>query len=66
MRYTTATAVAALLTVALATHPPAEAATPSANEQPSQGIEIAAQQTLKELDADRESYRKDPAKIQCR
>jgi phospholipid transport system substrate-binding protein len=36
----------------------------AAYEQPSQVIQTAAQQTLKALNADREAYRKDPAKIQ--
>jgi phospholipid transport system substrate-binding protein len=64
MRYPTTLAVAALLTVALVTPAAAGAAVQAADEQPSQVIETAAQQTLKALDADREGYRKDPAKIQ--
>lgn len=58
------TIVAALLAVALVTHASAGAAAQAAYEQPSQVIETAAQETLKALNADREGYRKDPAKIQ--
>jgi phospholipid transport system substrate-binding protein len=64
MRYPTIIAVAALLTVAFVTHASAGAVAQAAYEQPSQVIETAAQATLKALNADREGYRKDPAKIQ--
>jgi len=63
MRYPK-TIVATLLAVALVTHASAGTAVQAAYEQPSQVIETAAQETLKALDADREGYRKDPAKIQ--
>lgn len=64
MRYPTTIIVAALLTVALMTPASAGTAAQAAYEQPSQVIETAAQETLKALNADREGYRKDPAKIQ--
>jgi phospholipid transport system substrate-binding protein len=64
MRYPTAIAVTALLALAPVRHAPADAATQTAQEQPSQVIETAARQTLKALDADREGYRKNPAQIQ--
>jgi len=62
MKYPRIIAVAALLTVASTTR--ASAGAQAAYEQPSQVIETAAQETLKALNADREGYRKDPAKIQ--
>lgn len=65
MRYPTMIAVAALLTVALMTRASAGTAAQATYEQPSQVIETAAQETLKALNADREGYRKDPAKIQA-
>lgn len=45
---------------------PAQAASsaPAATESPSQTVEDAAQAILKALDADREAYRKDPAKME--
>jgi len=64
MRYPRTIAVAALLTVAFVTHASAGTVAQAAYEQPSQVIESAAQETLKALNADREGYRKDPAKIQ--
>jgi phospholipid transport system substrate-binding protein len=64
MTYPRSVAVAALLAVSLVRHAPAAPAAQTAQEQPSQVIETAAQQTLQALDADREGYRKDPAKIQ--
>ncbi len=68
MRYPSVIAAAALLAVGVALHAPAQAA-PAADqttlEQPSEVVQSAAQQTLKALDADRESYRKDPQKLQA-
>lgn len=49
---------------AAATAAAAAAAPQAAQEQPSQVIESAADDMLKALGSDRESYRKDPAKIQ--
>lgn len=64
MTYPRTIAVAALLTVAFVRHASAGAVAQAAYEQPSQVIETAAQEILKALNADREGYRKDPAKIQ--
>jgi phospholipid transport system substrate-binding protein len=64
VRYPRTIAVAALLTVAFLTHASAGTVAQATYEQPSQVIETAAQETLKALNADREGYRKDPAKIQ--
>ncbi len=67
MRYPTVIAAAALLAAGIAFHAPAQAAPASdqaAQEQPSDVVQSAAQQTLKALDADREGYRKDPQKLQ--
>jgi phospholipid transport system substrate-binding protein len=70
MRYSTLVAAAALLAAGVAIHTTAAAAPASAAasqataEQPSEVVQSAAQQTLQALDADREGYRKNPAKLQ--
>jgi phospholipid transport system substrate-binding protein len=43
----------------------AAAASPTAQEQPSEVIDSAANQMLKALDGDREAYRHDPSKVQA-
>jgi phospholipid transport system substrate-binding protein len=54
----------AIWTAALADTPaPSAAAAPSANQSPDQLVENSAKRMLTMLDADRESYRKDPAKL---
>ena len=56
--------LAAVATAALADTPaPSAAAAPSATQSPDQLVENSAKRMLTMLDADRESYRKDPAKL---
>lgn len=56
--------LAAIATAALADTPaPSAAAAPSANQSPDQLVENSAKRMLTMLDADREGYRKDPAKL---
>lgn len=64
MRSPILAAAAALLAVTVSIRAAAGPAAPAIDEQPSAVIQSAAQQILKALDADREGYRKNPAKIQ--